>query len=64
MATKNDKFSIQQLNDGSNRKLICVNILYEGDRKAISVQDLLEFLKQNNLDPKKVPVSDTFMTAV
>jgi len=46
-----------------DKMLLVVNSLYEGDVSGISLQDLLEFLLKNNIDPHKVPIGH-FRTAI
>lgn len=47
-----------------NKRLLGINIFYEGDKNDIKLQDLLDFLKEENIHPSTVQLYNTFGTVV
>lgn len=62
---KTDKFFIHPARKRGyykNKRLLGINHLYKGDRESITVQDLLDFLKEQRLDVSTVMIPSTFIT--
>ena len=62
-ATKKDKFFIytaEKSGNFKNKMLLGVNHFYEGDVENINLQDLLDFIKEKNIDPSRVHISSSF----
>jgi hypothetical protein len=65
IASKNDKFFYYKPSTKGWRKgkgLIGLNLKYEGNIEDLNFQDLIDFLKEKNIDPKKVLLSSNFTT--
>ncbi len=63
-STKKDKFFYLNPGKTGSRKgkiLFGVNSNYEGNVGNLSVQDLVDFLKEKNFDPSKVSLSSMFI---
>lgn len=64
-STKKDKFFYLNPAKKGWRKgkiLMGINPNYEGDVDNLTVQDLVDFLKEKNIDPVKVSLPSIFMT--
>jgi len=44
--------------------LLGINHGYEGGSENISVTDLVDFLKKNNIDPSEVKLENNFMVRI
>ena len=47
-----------------NKMLLGINHGYEGGSENISVTDLVDFLKKNNIDPSEVKLENNFMVRI
>jgi len=66
-ALKSDKFffyAAKKNGFSKGKMMLGVNDLYEGGVENISVQDLIDFLAKNKIDPSKVEISASFITYV
>ncbi|MCX6760032.1 MAG: hypothetical protein NTW46_01665 [Candidatus Nealsonbacteria bacterium] len=65
MSRKTNKFFIYApLRRGclKGTQLLGVNHSYEGGTEKLSMQDLIDFLKEKGINPSKVPLSGGFVT--
>ena len=66
-ATKREMFSILNAKKSGywkNKMLLSVNGTYEGGTDNLSLQDLLNFLKEKGVDPAKVALHSNFITYI
>ena len=64
-ALRSDKFffyAAKKSGFSKGKILLGVNHLYEGGINNISVQDLIDFLAKNKIDPSKVEIGNSFIT--
>lgn len=67
LAKRTDKFKIlnpQRSGPWKNRAFLAVNCLYNGGTENISIQDLIDYLKEKDIDPSSVKVDKSFRTYV
>ena len=65
MAKKTDKFFIYAAGRSGyykGKRLMGVNHLYEGGTENLTLQDLIEFLREKNINPSTVVIPSSFMT--
>lgn len=66
-ALKSDKFfmyNARKKGYWKNKILIGVNHLYEGGTNNLSLQDLIDFLKEKNIETSSVPLNSSFSVTV
>jgi DNA-binding sugar fermentation-stimulating protein len=61
-ARKTDKFFIVQIKGCKNlgNHLVGINPDYEGDRSNLHLQEFVDFLKEQGVDPSKIKLPDSF----
>lgn len=66
-ALKSDKFFIyapKRSGYSKGKRLMGVNLTGDKGHKDVNLQDLLDFLKKNEIDPAKVPLPGQFTVLV
>lgn len=62
-ATKKDKFFLYKAHKSGywkNKMLFGVNHNYEGGDCNLSMQDLIDFMEENQIEPSRVPLNSGF----
>ena len=66
-ALKTDKFfigSVQKKGPAKGKIVLSFNCLYNGETDKITLQDLIDFLKEKGVKPSAVKVPNDFFTLV
>ncbi len=64
---KTDKFflySAPKKGRDKGKALLVTNHVYNGDRSKLNLKDLIEFLKEKNIDPTTVALDKSYMAEV